>query len=80
MYEALIPVKWEGDYVAILDQTLLPTEEKYLRIRDIGPMWDAIKMLCVRGAAAIGIAAAYGVAIEMQKYVKLSCAPMPRIS
>lgn len=72
MYEALIPVKWEGDYVAILDQTLLPTEEKYLRIRDIGPMWDAIKMLCVRGAPAIGIAAAYGVAIEMQKYVKES--------
>lgn len=69
MYESLVPVKWMGDYVAILDQTKLPTEETYMEIRDIGPMWDAIKMLCVRGAPAIGIAAAYGVAIEMQKYV-----------
>lgn len=72
MYEALIPVKWEGDHVSVLDQTLLPTEEVYLEIKEIGQMWDAIKRLCVRGAPAIGIAAAYGVAVEMQKYVKES--------
>lgn len=44
----------------ILDQTYLPNREVYSDIRDIGRIWEAIKKLRVRGAPAIGIAAAYG--------------------
>lgn len=56
----------EGRQVKIIDQTLLPTEMKYLEITSIEQMWEAIKMLRVRGAPAIGIAAAYGVYIGIQ--------------
>ena len=69
MKDVIVPVEWKGSYIKVLDQTALPTEEKYLEIRKIGQMWDAIKKLCVRGAPAIGVAAAYGVALEMQKSV-----------
>lgn len=58
-----------GDHVKVLDQTLLPSEVKFMEIRTAQQMWDAIKMLCVRGAPAIGVAAAYGVAAAMQEYV-----------
>ena len=68
------PVEWKETYVKVLDQTLLPEEVKFMEIRDAQVMWDAIKMLCVRGAPAIGVAAGYGVAIEMQKHVKESTA------
>ena len=69
MYETLTPVKWMKDHVVVLDQTLLPTKEEFIEIRDIDKMWDVIQRLCVRGAVAIGIAAVYGVVVEMQKYV-----------
>ena len=68
------PVEWKETYVKVLDQTLLPEEVKFMEIRDAQVMWDAIKMLCVRGAPAIGVGAGYGVAIEMQKHVKESTA------
>jgi methylthioribose-1-phosphate isomerase len=45
----------------LIDQTLLPTEETFIDVRDVETMWEAIKMLRVRGAPAIGVAAAYGV-------------------
>lgn len=51
----------EGGNVFIIDQTVLPTEHKVLEIRTVGEMWEAIKTLRVRGAPAIGIAAAFGV-------------------
>lgn len=47
--------------VVILDQTRLPMEELYLRLSLAEEIWDAIHMLKVRGAPAIGIAAAYGI-------------------
>lgn len=68
MEKTIKPVEWMGNYVKLLDQTLLPETEKFLEIREAKQMWDAIKMLCVRGAPAIGVAAGYGVAVEMQKY------------
>ncbi|MGE5672061.1 MAG: S-methyl-5-thioribose-1-phosphate isomerase [Fibrobacterota bacterium] len=46
--------------VQIIDQTLLPNELKYLTIETIKDMYDAIKVLKVRGAPAIGIAGAFG--------------------
>ncbi|MFH1892309.1 MAG: S-methyl-5-thioribose-1-phosphate isomerase [Candidatus Zixiibacteriota bacterium] len=52
-------VKWMDDYLSLLDQTLLPSEEKYLKITDYRDVIEAIKSLRVRGAPAIGVAAAY---------------------
>ena len=57
-------MRWEGDadgHLSLIDQTLLPTELKRIDCRDVETVWEAIKMLRVRGAPAIGIAAAYGV-------------------
>jgi len=48
------------DAVIILDQTRLPQEEAYLTLTSVKEIWDAIYHLKVRGAPAIGIAAAYG--------------------
>jgi methylthioribose-1-phosphate isomerase len=50
----------------MIDQTLLPTEIRVIECRDVQTVWEAIKMLRVRGAPAIGIAAAYGVCIGLQ--------------
>ena len=49
--------------LTILDQTLLPEETKHIALRTPEEVAEAIKMLRVRGAPAIGIAAAYGVAM-----------------
>lgn len=56
-------LKWKEDHVMMLDQTLLPNEERYIEILDVDQMCDAIKRLAVRGAPAIGVAAAMGVAL-----------------
>ena len=47
--------------LVILDQTLLPNEVKFLRLSKAEDIWEAIYSLRVRGAPAIGVAAAYGV-------------------
>lgn len=49
--------------VVILDQTRLPAEETYLALSSAEDIWDAIYKLKVRGAPAIGVAAAYGIYI-----------------
>ena len=62
-------LSWHGDRfgtLKMIDQTLLPTELKVIECRDVETVWEAIKMLRVRGAPAIGIAAAYGVCIGLQ--------------
>ena len=53
-------VVFENQSVFLLDQTLLPLERKMLEIPDAQTMWEAIKVLRVRGAPAIGVAAAFG--------------------
>ncbi|QDV37285.1 S-methyl-5-thioribose-1-phosphate isomerase [Tautonia plasticadhaerens] len=57
-------VGWVGSArdgaVRLIDQTLLPVEFSRIDCRDVETVWEAIKMLRVRGAPAIGIAAAYG--------------------
>ena len=63
-------LRWVGDidgYLALIDQTLLPVEFKEIECRDVKMVWEAIKSLRVRGAPAIGIAAAYGVSISLQQ-------------
>lgn len=54
-------ISWTGQTVRLLDQTRLPTDTVYVEITDERQMWDAIKRLVVRGAPAIGVAAAFGV-------------------
>lgn len=50
----------EDQSLVVLDQTLLPGEIRYRRLRDAASVADAIGRLCVRGAPAIGVAAALG--------------------
>lgn len=50
----------DKDILILLDQTLLPNEKAFLEIKTMKDLWDAIYELKVRGAPAIGIAAAYG--------------------
>src|SRR5436190_15870987 len=57
----LRPITWTGSCVRLLDQTKLPNETAYVDITDEKQMHDAIRRLVVRGAPAIGIAAAFGV-------------------
>src|SRR5688500_7339516 len=54
-------ITWTGSAARLLDQTKLPTETVYVEITDERQMWDAIRRLVVRGAPAIGVAAAFGV-------------------
>lgn len=49
--------------VMLLDQTKLPGQTTQLRCDEVGEVWEAIRRLSVRGAPAIGIAAAYGVCL-----------------
>lgn len=64
---SLSSISWDrsSEGLMILDQTLLPNEKKYEKITSSGQMWEAIKKLKVRGAPAIGIAAAFGVYVEI---------------
>lgn len=56
-------MRWEGKEFLILDQTRLPGCTEYIRCRDYPAVAEAIKRLSVRGAPAIGAAAAYGLVL-----------------
>ncbi len=60
-------IRRENNKVIILAQTRLPSEEKYLELDDYRDVIEAIKCLDVRGAPAIGIAAAYGMALAVEQ-------------
>jgi methylthioribose-1-phosphate isomerase len=57
----------ENDTLVLLDQTLLPNETNFLELKEMEDIWDAIYQLKVRGAPAIGIAAAYGAYLGTKK-------------
>ena len=61
------PIEWLDNKVRILDQTSLPQEEVYLELSNYQEVAQAIKEVKVRGAPAIGIATAYGIALGAQK-------------
>ncbi|MBK6722120.1 MAG: S-methyl-5-thioribose-1-phosphate isomerase [Acidobacteria bacterium] len=65
----IIPVKWSDEGVLMLDQRLLPTEETWLTLRDYNAVADGIRDMVVRGAPAIGVSAAYGMALGAKQFV-----------
>ncbi len=67
---ALPSVRWRGGIdgtLVLLDQTRLPLEETLIVCDDVDALWDAIRQLKVRGAPAIGIAAAYGICLAARQ-------------
>lgn len=64
--ETLRSVKWENDELVILDQTKLPGATEFIKLDNVEDVWEAIFHLKVRGAPAIGIAAAYGLCVAMR--------------
>jgi methylthioribose-1-phosphate isomerase len=60
-------LSWTGNALRLLDQTKLPLETVYVDVTDERECWDAIKRLVVRGAPAIGVAAAFGVYLGVRE-------------
>jgi methylthioribose-1-phosphate isomerase len=69
-------VEWTSEGVRMIDQRLLPMEEKYLTLRSYDEVADAIKKMVVRGAPAIGISAAFGLALGASQSVGTSVADL----
>lgn len=66
------PIAWRDDRLELLEQTLLPREESWIACERPEEVADAIRRLAVRGAPAIGVAAAYGLALGMKDAGALS--------
>ena len=64
---AVKTIEWKNDRVVMLDQRLLPHKEVYRVYRDYQGVAEAIRSMVIRGAPAIGVAAAMGVAVGMLK-------------
>lgn len=66
----LIPrsVEWKETYIRLLDQQKLPAVTEYIHLHTLSEVWEAIKALKVRGAPAIGITAAFGLALAAKQY------------
>src|SRR6188472_3119737 len=60
-------LRWDGHRLRILDQTRLPEAEVWLELTGAADTAEAIRRLAVRGAPLIGIAAAYGLAMEVAR-------------
>ena len=60
-------IAWEDDAVVMIDQRKLPAEEKYVRCRTAAEVAKAIMTMAIRGAPAIGVAAAMGLALGMKR-------------
>ncbi|TCV97447.1 methylthioribose-1-phosphate isomerase [Luteibacter rhizovicinus] len=70
-HDTIRAVQWHGDRLALLDQRRLPGEEIWFDCRTADEVTDAIRVLAVRGAPAIGIAAAWGVVLAAKSGVPL---------
>ncbi len=69
-------VEWTKEGIRMIDQRVLPTEEKYLMLRSWEEVADAIKKMVVRGAPAIGVSAAMGLALGASQSVGMSVADL----
>jgi methylthioribose-1-phosphate isomerase len=65
-------MRWDGEKLYLLDQTLLPVKEEYLECAELEDVVDAIRKMKVRGAPAIGVAAAFGIVLAIKKVKKPS--------
>ena len=72
----IIPVKWADEGVLMLDQRLLPTQEKWLTLRTSDEVAAGIRDMVVRGAPAIGVSAAYGLALAAKNFVGTAAADL----
>jgi methylthioribose-1-phosphate isomerase len=70
-HDSIRAVQWQGDHLRLLDQRLLPMQESWIDCRDADEVTQAIRDLAVRGAPAIGIAAAWGVAMAAKQGLAL---------
>ena len=66
-YDRIRPIRWTGDALELLDQRKLPFQVEYVRCETSDEVAAAIHSLTVRGAPAIGIAAAWGVVLAGMK-------------
>jgi methylthioribose-1-phosphate isomerase len=64
---AVQPIAWLGDRLRLLDQRLLPLQESYIDCCNAAEVAEAIHGMAVRGAPAIGIAAAYGLVLAVRQ-------------
>ena len=61
------PLRWTGHSLHLLDQRLLPGTEKWIEYHDAASVAGAIRDMVIRGAPAIGVAAAFGLALAAQR-------------
>lgn len=71
LHDSIRAVLWQGDRLRLLDQRRLPFEETYVDCRSAADVAQAIRDLVVRGAPAIGIAAAWGVVLAARAEPRL---------
>jgi methylthioribose-1-phosphate isomerase len=69
-------VEWTDEGIRMLDQRLLPQEEVYLTLRSFEEVAEAIKKMVIRGAPAIGVSAAMGIALGASQSVGTSVADL----
>ena len=67
LVEAIATARFSGGALRIIDQTLLPARHEVLALRSLGDVCEAIRSLRVRGAPAIGVAAAYGLLVAVEE-------------
>jgi len=72
MNDFFTPIRWRQDTLQLLDQTRLPVEETWLDCETPEQVADAIRCLAVRGAPAIGVAAAYGLVLGSDRFDEVS--------
>lgn len=72
MQNEVVPLRWIGDFrsghLEMIDQKLLPTQELWLAMHTAEEVAEAIRSMVIRGAPAIGIAAAFGMALGFRAY------------
>src|ERR1039458_1937685 len=66
--EAVETLRWKNGHLEMIDQRVLPARFEYLSYADAVGVAAGIRSMVVRGAPAIGVAAAYGVALEAIKW------------
>ncbi|HZL34344.1 MAG TPA: S-methyl-5-thioribose-1-phosphate isomerase [Tepidisphaeraceae bacterium] len=73
-------ITWTGHAARLLDQTKLPAQPVYVDITDERQMWDVIKRLVIRGAPAIGVAAAFGAYMGVRDFAGNNAGLLARLN